>query len=123
MAVIAISFEFDNIAVKRDEFFSLLIKKLIIIATQKPNEASKFTKRPKYEPSNTFSSLKGEDYYDRFWLCRNVIYCMDGNRFINIWSSPGGTFNYLDSIKCYSIYNLLYGCYSCCCRIKLLLLR
>ena len=36
--VIAISFELDNIAVNNEEFFSLLIKKLKIIATQKEKD-------------------------------------------------------------------------------------
>ena len=45
--VMAISLELESIAVNKDEFFSLLIKKLIINATQKPNEDNKFIKRPK----------------------------------------------------------------------------
>ena len=58
IAVITISFELANIEVKRDEFFSLLIKKVIIKATQKPKDESKFIKRPEYVPINVFSPEK-----------------------------------------------------------------
>jgi len=45
--VIIISFELDNIAVNKEEFFSLLIKELKTNNAQKKQKRNKYTKAPK----------------------------------------------------------------------------